>query len=109
MLYLDGLESVADPTVPEPQADLPAPPRPLWQRLLLAALKLTLSLGLMAFVLRDTSLSALWQTFRRVQPLWVLAAMSMHGFMVAVSVWRWHLLLEAQHVRIPARRLTESF
>ena len=109
MLYLDGLEAVADPTVPEPQADLPAPPRPLWQRLLLGALKLTLSLGLMAFVLRDTSLSALWQTFRRVQPLWVLAAMSMHGFMVAVSVWRWHPLLDAQHVRIPARRLTESF
>lgn len=64
----------------------------------------------MAFVLREApGLSALWQTFRRVQPLWVLAAMSMHGFMVAVSVWRWHLLLDAQHVRIPARRLTESF
>ncbi|MFN7978924.1 MAG: lysylphosphatidylglycerol synthase transmembrane domain-containing protein [Vicinamibacterales bacterium] len=72
------------------------------------AVKLGLSVGLMAFVLRDTSLDSLWQTFRRVQPLWIAAAMSMHGFM-AVSVWRWRLLLDAQHVHVPARTLTESF
>lgn len=111
MLYLGGLRTVADLSAPD-LPDLPdaAPPaRPLWQRLLLLAVKLGLSVGLMAFVLRDTSLAALWQTFRRVQPLWIAAAMTMHGFMVAVSVWRWRLLLEAQHVRIPARALTESF
>lgn len=109
MLYLDGLEEADDPTVLDPTEPPPAPSRPLWQRLLLMAVKLGLSLGLMAFVLRNTSLDALWQTFRRVQPLWIAAAMSMHGFMVAVSVWRWRLLLDAQHVHVPARRLAESF
>lgn len=83
-------------------------PHPL-RRLLATVAKLVLSLGLLAFVLRDTSLAALWNTFRRVQPLWIMAAMSMHGLVVAVSVWRWRLLLDAQHVRVPARTLAESF
>ncbi len=85
-----------------------ATPRSL-PRLAAGGAKLALSLGLMAFVLRDTSLVSLWNTFRRVQPMWVVAAMSMHGLMVGVSVWRWRLLLRAQHVRVPVRRLTESF
>ena len=85
-----------------------AAPRSL-SRLVAGVAKLVLSLGLMAFVLRDTSLAALWNTFRRVQPAWIAAAMSMHGLVVAVGVWRWHLLLGAQHVRVPVRRLVESF
>jgi uncharacterized membrane protein YbhN (UPF0104 family) len=63
----------------------------------------------MAFVLRDTSLEALWHTLRRVQPGWVLAALGAHAVMMAVSVWRWNLLLRAQHVEVPARTLSESF
>jgi uncharacterized membrane protein YbhN (UPF0104 family) len=85
-----------------------APPHPL-RRPLAAVAKLVLSVGLMAFVLRDTSLAALWQMFRRVQPSWILAAMSMHGLVLALSVWRWHVLLGAQHVRVPVRTLAESF
>ncbi len=79
------------------------------RRLAGVALKLALSVGLLAFVLRDTSLQSLWATLRRVQPLWVLAALAAHGVMMAVSVWRWDLLLRAQHVRVPARALSESF
>ena len=85
-----------------------AAPHPL-RRLLAALAKLLLSVGLLAFVLRDTSLAALWNMFRRVQPSWILAAMSMHGLVLGVSVWRWHMLLGAQHVRVPARTLAESF
>jgi glycosyltransferase 2 family protein len=85
-----------------------ATPHP-FRRLLAAVAKLLLSVGLMAFVLRDTSLTSLWNMFRRVQPSWILAAMSMHGLVLAVSVWRWHVLLGAQHVRVPARTLAESF
>ena len=85
-----------------------ATPHPL-RRLLAALAKLLLSVGLMAFVLRDTSPTALWTMFRRVQPSWILAAMSMHGLVLGLSVWRWHMLLGAQHVRVPARSLAESF
>lgn len=110
MVYLMGLRSAGEPTAAALDDLSPAEPRrSTGSRLLLVALKLGLSAGLLAFVLRNTSLEALWRTFQRVQPLWILAAMTMHGLMVAVSVWRWRLLLEAQHVRVSSRTLAESF
>lgn len=108
MLYLGGLRPAATVDTSS-HAGTPAPPSHPVRRTIAALAKLSLSVGLMAFVLRDTSLDALWRTLQRVQPIWVLAAMSMHGLMVALSVWRWRLLLDAQHVRVPARRLAESF
>lgn len=86
----------------------PSESRP-WARGLSVAAKLLLSVGLMAFVLRNTSLADLWRTFRRVQPLWVLAALAAHGLVAAVSVWRWRILLHAQHVRVSTGALLESF
>ena len=44
-----------------------------------------------------------------MQPGWVIAALAAHVVMMAVSVWRWDLLLRAQHVEVPARTLSESF
>ena len=38
-----------------------------------------------------------------------MAALGAHIVMMAVSVWRWNLLLRAQHVEVPARTLSESF
>ncbi len=63
----------------------------------------------MAFVLRNTSLNAMWLMLRRVQPAWLVAALAAHAVMMAVSVWRWRLLLGAQHIRVPLRTLSESF
>jgi len=85
-----------------------AAPHPV-RRLLTTAAKVALSVGLMAFVLRDTSLTSLWHTLRGVQPAWIVAAMSMHVLVLAISVWRWRLLLGAQHVLVPGRTLAESF
>lgn len=87
----------------------PARPAHPVRRVIGVVVKLALSLGLMAFVLRDTSLSALWATLRRVDPAWALAALGAHVVMMAVSVWRWDLLLRAQHVEVPTRLLSESF
>lgn len=80
-----------------------------WSRGVGVVAKLVLSLGLMAFVLRNTSLTDLWRTFQRVQPLWVVAALGAHGLMAAVSVWRWRILLHAQHIEVPTRALSESY
>ena len=87
----------------------PAPPRSLLIRIVVPLAKLALSLGLMAFVLRNTSLSALWQMLRRVQPLWLMAAFAANAVVMAVSVWRWRLLLGAQHVTVATRTLSESY
>jgi uncharacterized membrane protein YbhN (UPF0104 family) len=94
--------------VVEPQAlNEPAPSIP--RRAFGLSVKLALSVGLLAFVLRDTSLAALWATLKRVQLGWLVAALGAHAVMMAVSVWRWDLLLRAQHVVVPVRRLSESF
>ncbi len=87
----------------------PVPPRRLLTRIVVPLVKLALSVGLMAFVLRNTSLSALWLMLRRVQPLWLMAAFAANGVVMAVSVWRWRLLLGAQHITIATRTLSESY
>ncbi|MEP7118321.1 MAG: lysylphosphatidylglycerol synthase transmembrane domain-containing protein [Acidobacteriota bacterium] len=71
--------------------------------------KLALSVGLMAFVLRDTSLVGLWHMVQRVRPLWLVAALAAHPVVMGVSVWRWRILLRAQHIVVPARTLSESY
>ncbi len=84
-------------------------PRPAAVRIATTVAKLVLSVGLLAFVLRNTSLHALWLTLRRVQPLWLMAAFAANLLVMAVSIWRWRLLLAAQQVDIPARTLSESY
>jgi uncharacterized protein (TIRG00374 family) len=40
---------------------------------------------------------------------WLLAALALYFVMVAISAWRWELLLRAQHVLVSLGRLLESF
>ena len=65
---------------PAPRDGAPSTPSerssPLLRRVLFILLKLSLSVGLMAFVLRDTSLASLWAMLRRVQPGWAIAALA---------------------------------
>jgi uncharacterized membrane protein YbhN (UPF0104 family) len=82
--------------------------RPLTRYATIAA-KLVLSIALMVFVLRDTSVTAVLRTFQRVQPGWMVAALAAHGLMAVVSVWRWRVLLHAQHIQVPTRALSESY
>ena len=73
----------------------PGTPRRTLSRIIVPLAKLALSVGLMAFVLRDTSLVGLWRMLQRVQPLWLVAALAAHPVVMAVSVWRWRILLRA--------------
>ncbi|HUU32788.1 MAG TPA: lysylphosphatidylglycerol synthase transmembrane domain-containing protein [Vicinamibacterales bacterium] len=84
-------------------------PRRALSRIATTAAKLVLSVGLLAFVLRGTSPQAMWAVFRRVQPLWLIAAFAANGVVMAVSIWRWRILLAAQHVMVPVRTLSESY
>lgn len=90
---------------------LPAPDsrRRTVGRIATTVAKLVLSVGLMALVLRNTSPQAMWAMFRRVQPLWLMAAFAANGVVMAVSIWRWRILLAAQHVVVPTRTLSESY
>ena len=72
------------------------------------ALRLLVSAALLYVVLRSIDVAALWQRVRGMNPAWLLLALIVYGLTQAVSVWRWHRLLRAQHIEVEPRKLTES-
>ncbi len=71
-------------------------------------IKLTVSIGLLVLVLRNTDLGRLWERLRGMHAGWLLLALAAHAAMMGVTVWRWHRLLDAQHVHVSPQRLAES-
>jgi uncharacterized protein (TIRG00374 family) len=78
------------------------------RRTALLATKIAVSVGLLVLVLWNTDLSRLWARVRSMDPGWLLLAVTAYMAMMGVTVWRWHRLLDAQHVHVPPRRLLES-
>lgn len=70
--------------------------------------RIGVSVAALAFVLRSIDLELLWMRVRAMNPAWLLLAIAAYLFMLAVSVWRWHRLLHAQHIEVPRKRLLES-
>ena len=70
--------------------------------------RLAVSAALLYFVLHSIDLAALWLRVQDINLPWILLALGSFAFMQAVSVWRWHRLLHAQHIDVTKRTLTES-
>ncbi len=85
------------------------PARPRTRRILLTALKLLVSLGLLAVLFERTDLSSLWRSVRTASLPWVMAALGLYLVQILVGAWRWGLLLDAQHVRVSGRSLLGSY
>jgi uncharacterized protein (TIRG00374 family) len=79
------------------------------RRLLLPVIKLVVSGGLLWLLLGRVDLARLWQTARSASPAWLGGALGLYFVMCVVSAWRWRVLLTAQGVHVPLRRLTASF
>jgi glycosyltransferase 2 family protein len=79
------------------------------RRYVFLALKITVSIILLSILFWKVDVAEVWAKARHASPLWLFAALALYGLNVLVSTWRWHLLLEAQHVEIPLRRLLGSF
>ena len=75
----------------------------------LAVLKITVSTALLAVLFSRADMSTMWQQFRQMNLAWTAAALAMYGLMLAVSAWRWRLLLQIQTVDVSFVRLTQSF
>src|SRR5919205_3057442 len=82
---------------------------PSSSRAALVGLKITVSVGLLAALLRQTDLHVLGAQFRQMKAGWGLLALGTYGAMLLVSAWRWRLLLAAQTVHVRLGRLTGSF
>src|SRR5919204_1428310 len=75
----------------------------------LLALKITVSIVLLGVLFSRIDAGRLWASARKASLLWLAAALALYVVNVFASIWRWHLLLRAQHVPIRRRSLVESF
>lgn len=79
------------------------------RRGLILLVKVTVSAGLLAVLLRRADLGSLAHGLRAASPAWIAGALGLYGLMLAVSAWRWQQLLRAQGVPFRFARLFESF
>lgn len=64
--------------------------------------------GLLYFVLRSIDLTLLWGRVRSMSPGWLVLAIAAYASTQFVAVWRWGRLLDAQHIGVERKTLTES-
>ena len=79
------------------------------RRYVILALKISVSIVLLAVLFSRIDAARLWSTAKQASLAWLAAALAIYCVNVAASVWRWHLLLEAQEVQVPVRTLVASF
>lgn len=72
-------------------------------------LKLLVSAALIWILLSRIDGARLLDMARTAAPSWLAMSIVVYFAMLLASAWRWGVLLEAQHVRLPFRTLTSSF
>lgn len=70
--------------------------------------RVLISGGLLYFVLRSIDLTLLWGRVKTMSPGWLVLAIAAYASTQFVAVWRWGRLLDAQHIGVERKRLTES-
>jgi uncharacterized protein (TIRG00374 family) len=84
--------------------------QPWWRRSLFGPVtKAAVSVALLALLFSRVDVSRMWSLARSASAAWLAAAVGLYLLMILASAWRWGLLLQAQNVRLPFRRLTSSF
>jgi glycosyltransferase 2 family protein len=79
------------------------------KRSALLAAKIGVSLALLGYLFSTTDLQALAERIRSGDPVLFAGAVLLYVFMLALSTWRWRLLLEAQGFPASLRRLSASY
>jgi glycosyltransferase 2 family protein len=75
----------------------------------LFAVKLVVSVGLLALLFTRIDASRLWMSVRGASLSWLAFGLAINAATVLICVWRWHLLLVAQDVVVTRRLLLDSF
>jgi uncharacterized protein (TIRG00374 family) len=79
------------------------------KRSALLVAKIGVSLALLAYLLSTTDLDALQRRVRAGDTLLLALAMALYAAILAISTWRWRVLLEAQGYAIPLAHLSGSY
>ena len=85
------------------------PQTPASRRYIVTAVKLVVSIALLAFLLSRIDTARLWANARQASIPWLVIALAVYLSTVLCSVWRWWLLLEAQDVDVAPRQLFNSY
>src|SRR5438132_1354783 len=75
----------------------------------LLAIKIAVSIVLLAILFSRVDTGRLWATARRASLPWLVAALVIYLANTLASIWRWHLLLDAQDVPVPVTSLFGSY
>jgi uncharacterized membrane protein YbhN (UPF0104 family) len=96
-------------SAPQPES-LPrsSPAAPPARRYVMLAVKVTVSIALLALLFSRIDLRSLWATAKLASVPWLMVALAVYGFNLIVSTWRWHLLLGAQQINVRRRKLLAS-
>lgn len=71
--------------------------------------KIMVSAVLLGLLVSRVDAALLWASARRASPAWLAAALGLYLVMVAISAWRWGVLLDAVQVHVRASTLFVSF
>jgi glycosyltransferase 2 family protein len=82
---------------------------PSGRRYAFLALKLSVSILLLGVLFSRIDAGRLWSSARQASIAWLAVALGLYAINVGASIWRWHVLLDAQEVDVPARLLVSSF
>jgi hypothetical protein len=74
----------------------------------LAALRIVVSVSLLALLFWRLDMSSMWSSTRNASLVWLLVAMGVYVVHVLASTWRWHSLLSAQNVHVAQTDLFRS-
>jgi len=81
------------------------PPRTPWSRHGATFLKAAVSAALLVFLLRRVSAGELGAMLRQTDPLWLLLSVPAGVIPIAISSWKWRILLRAKGKPVPFVRL----
>jgi len=76
---------------------------------LLLAAKVAVSVALLAYLFSITDLPALKERIRTGDTFLLVLAMALYGLIIAISIWRWKLLLHTQGYRATMGHLSASY
>ncbi|MEO8484370.1 MAG: lysylphosphatidylglycerol synthase transmembrane domain-containing protein [Acidobacteriota bacterium] len=87
----------------------PSPRHKAGKQVLIWAIKIGVSGGLLYLLLSRVDLGRLWNVARTASLAWLTAALVLYLVMILISAWRWGLLLRVQRVKAPFGALLNSF
>ena len=87
----------------------PQPDSSRARRHVLLAVKLSVSIILLVVLFSRIDVAQLWATARLASVPWLLVAMAVFAVSTLAGVWRWHLLVKAQHIDLSFQALLGSF